>query len=45
MVEDAGRWRGVAMDGPTLRLVDAAVVDLPRPMWAVNHMGEEKLAA
>lgn len=45
MVGDTAKWRGVQMAGPTLRLIEAAAAELPREMWAINNMGEEKLAA
>ena len=45
LVEGTSKWRGVPMDGPTLRLVEQAAQEMPRICWAVNALVEERLAA
>lgn len=45
LVDDALKWRGIPMTEPLLEWIAAAVIELPKSMWAVNNMGQERLAA
>lgn len=45
LIDDALKWRGLPMTEPLLERIEAAVIELPKSMWAVNNMGQERLAA
>lgn len=45
LVDDALKWRGIPMSEPLLKRIEAAVIELPKSMWAVHNMGQERLAA